>query len=265
MLGPELGKIAWEKAGIIKAGRPVVSARQLPEGEAAIVAEAEALAAPLGLMGRDIDAWSEHGRLIVQTQDRLLDLPAPALIGEHQYANAGLAAAALLTLEDPRIDEAAIARGVAGATWPGRFQRLSRGPLITLAPGADVWVDGAHNPHAARALARACREAWSADGRPIVLITGMLGRKDATGFFAEFSELGPKIYTTGFHSPNATPAETLADAARVHGLDATAADSVEAAIGLAMAASTTPPHIMICGSLHFIGDVLAMSPDTWPT
>jgi dihydrofolate synthase/folylpolyglutamate synthase len=62
----------------------------------------------LTLMGRDFDAWSERGRLLVQMQDRLLDLPAPSLPGEHQFANAGLAVAALLALADPRIDEAAM-------------------------------------------------------------------------------------------------------------------------------------------------------------
>jgi dihydrofolate synthase/folylpolyglutamate synthase len=67
-------------------------------------------------MGRDFDAWNERGRLLVQMQDRLLDLPAPSLPGEHQFANAGLAVAALLTLDDPRIDEAAMAAGIAGTS-----------------------------------------------------------------------------------------------------------------------------------------------------
>src|SRR5207245_523579 len=90
MLGPELAKIAWEKAGIIKPGRPAVVARQLPEAEAVIEAEAEALGAPLLLMGRDFDAWEERGRLLVQMPERLLDLPPPSLFGGHQFANAGL-------------------------------------------------------------------------------------------------------------------------------------------------------------------------------
>src|SRR6185369_17639905 len=70
MLGPELSKIAWEKAGIIKRGRPVVVARQPDEALAAIEREAEALAAPMLLMGRDFDAWEERGRLLVQMPER---------------------------------------------------------------------------------------------------------------------------------------------------------------------------------------------------
>jgi dihydrofolate synthase/folylpolyglutamate synthase len=265
MLGPELHKIAWEKAGIIKAGRPVVSARQRPEAEAVIAAEAEALRAPLTVMGQDFDAWSEGGRLVVQAGDRLLDLPPPALQGAHQFANAGLAVAALLTLGDPRIDEAAMGRGVASASWPGRFQRLTGGPLPALAPRSDLWIDGAHNPHAGEALARACADLVARDGRPLTIIVGMLGRKDATGFFAAFKDLRPTVFTTGFHSPSATPAETLAEAARSQGLEADVAESFHAALARAVAAPGPPPHIVLCGSLHFIGDILALAPDTWPT
>ena len=113
------------------------------------------LAAPMLAMGREIDAWEERGRLLVQMPDQLLDLPPPGLFGGYQFANAGLAVAAILALDDPRITEAAIGRGVAGAVWPARFQRLTAGPLAALAQarGSDLWLDGGHNPHAGRALA----------------------------------------------------------------------------------------------------------------
>ncbi len=264
MLGPELSRIAWEKAGIIKAGRPVVCARQPPEALAVIEAEAHTLGAPFGLMGRDFDAWEDRGRLTVRSDDRLLDLPPPSLFGAHQIANAGLAVAALLALNDPRIDETALAAGAAGAAWPGRFQRLAKGPLARIAGGADVWIDGAHNPHAGHALAAACDRLSGRDGRPVALIVGMLGRKDAAGFFAAFRGTPVRILTTAFQSPNATPAETLADAARSQGLDARAADGVEAALRLALEGAGPVPHVIICGSLHFIGDVLALDPETWP-
>jgi dihydrofolate synthase/folylpolyglutamate synthase len=265
MLGPELRKIAWEKAGIIKAGRPVVSARQQPDAEAVIVVEARSLGAPLALMGRDFDAWEEHGRLMVQAEDRLIDLPPPSLFGGHQFANAGLAVATLLALDDPRIDEAALRAGVASAVWPGRFQRLAKGPLAEIAAETDVWIDGAHNPHAGRALADVCAQLAARDGRAVVLIVGMLGRKDASGFFAAFSDLAPRVFATGFASPSATPAEALVAAARSQGLEAEAAENVEDALARALRSPGPPPHVVVCGSLHFIGDVLALSPDTWPT
>ncbi len=266
MLGPELGKIAWEKAGIIKAGRPVVSARQKPEAEVAIFAEADQLLAPLSLMGRDMDARAENGRLVVSFADRLLDLPAPALAGAHQFDNAALAAAAMLAWGDRRITDSAIAEGVAAARWPARFQRLRQGPLAKIAGDrAELWLDGGHNPHAGAALAATCAAKSRCDGAPWVLIVGMLGRKDAAGFFRCFKELAPKVLAAGFSSPNAYPPAELAAAARSEGLEAEACESVEAALTQALARPGPPRRVLICGSLHFAGDVLALSPETWPT
>ena len=264
LLGSDLGKIAWEKAGIIKAGRPVVVARQPDQALGAIEAEAEALGAPLTLMGRDIDGWEERGRLVVQLQDRLLDLSPPSLPGGHQFANAALAIAALAALGDPRIDEAAFASGVATAVWPGRFQRLTRGPIAALAGGADLWLDGAHNPHAARALADMCARLSARDGRPVAMVVGMLGRKDARSFFAALNPLAPTIFATSFDSPTATPADALVAAASSAGLRAEAVGTVEAGVRRAMKIRGPKPHIIICGSLHFVGEVLAMDSETWP-
>jgi dihydrofolate synthase/folylpolyglutamate synthase len=265
MLGPELHKIAWEKAGIVKRGRPVVSARQRDEALAVIEAEATTLGAPMTLMGQDFDAHESAGRLTVTLDDRLLDLPLPSLPGEHQYENAALAAVALLKLNDPRIDDAAIARGVASAEWPGRFQRLTAGPLGEIArdAGADLWLDGGHNPHGARALAQACARMSARDGRPWTFIVGLLGRKDAAGFFEALANLGPRVIAVPFSSPNHTPPEVLAEAATQAGLDVSVQTDTRLALHDALSADR-PPHIMICGSLHFVGDVLAMSPETWP-
>lgn len=264
MLGPELSKIAWEKAGIIKRGRPVVSARQLHEALEIVETEAETVGAPLTLMGRDVDAYEAAGRLTITLEDRLLDLPLPGLPGEHQYGNAALAAVAVLKLGDPRIDDAAIGRGLSAVEWPGRFQRLNAGPLseIARAAGADLWLDGGHNPHGARALARACARMSDRDGRPWTFIVGLLGRKDAEGFFRALAELAPGIIAVPFSSHNATPPDLLKAAAGAAGLAASTQSDVTAALRDAVAAGA--PHVMICGSLHFVGDVLAMSEETWP-
>jgi dihydrofolate synthase/folylpolyglutamate synthase len=264
MLGPELSKIAWEKAGILKTGRPAVAARQKPEALAVIEAEAARLGVRLSLMGRDIDAYVQRGRLVVQTPDRLLDLAPPALFGAHQFENAGLAAAALLALGDSRIDDAAMSAGVAQAVWPARFQRLDKGPLARLAGEADLWLDGAHNPHGAAALAEACAALSARDGRPVALVVGMLGRKDARGYFAAVRKLDPRVFLTSFSSPSATPPETLAQAAEESGLKAEVVDGVAAGISAALRAFPTPPHLILCGSLHFAGDILSLSPETWP-
>jgi dihydrofolate synthase/folylpolyglutamate synthase len=266
LLGPELWKIAWEKAGIIKAQRPVVVARQLDEALEAIEREADDRMAPLFLMGRDFDAWEERGRLMVQMPDRLLDLPAPSLFGGHQFENAGLAVAAALTF-DHELGEEAVAQGVSSAFWPARFQRLTKGPLAALAKarGADLWLDGGHNPHAGRALAEAASRLVDRDPRPLVLVAGMFARKDAEGFFRPFAEMHPKVFATTFDSPNAAPAEEIASAAIAAGLEVELVADVAAGVRRALADEGPAPHLLVCGGLHFAGEVLAMSPETWPT
>jgi dihydrofolate synthase/folylpolyglutamate synthase len=265
-LGDTIGKIAVEKAGIIKPDAPAVSARQDPEAEDVLDTTAALAGAELTLMGRDFDAWNERGRLLVQMQDRLLDLPAPSLPGEHQFANASLAVAALLALGDSRIDEAAMGRGIAGAVWPARFQRLIAGPLAerAKAAGADLWLDGGHNPHAGRAVSRAVADLAARDGRPVALISGLLANKDATGFFTPFRGVAAKVFTVTFEGHAAASAAETAAAAELAGLRACACDGVEDALSRALQLEPTP-HVLICGSLYLAGEVLAMSPETWPT
>jgi dihydrofolate synthase / folylpolyglutamate synthase len=265
-LGTNLAQIAWEKAGVIKQGRPVVSARQAEEAETAIEAEADRLGAPLELMGRDFDAWNERGRLIFQDRRGLEDLPAPNLPGEHQVANAGLAVAAIRALGDPRIGEDALAEGVSAAAWPARFQRLTAGPYGELAKarGADLWLDGGHNPHAARAVALQL-ERLAVDGRPVVIIVGLLDNKDAQGFLAPFVGVAQRMFATAFEADAAAPPDRLVDAARAVGFaDAAPADTVRGALERALDSEGPPAHVLICGSLYLAGEVLAASPETWP-
>ncbi|HEX8231940.1 MAG TPA: folylpolyglutamate synthase/dihydrofolate synthase family protein [Caulobacteraceae bacterium] len=264
-LGDDLAGIAREKAGIVKPRRPLVSARQAQAAEAVITAETERQGAPFLLMGRDFDAWAERGGMVFQHGEELEDLPPPALAGEHQVANAGLAIAALRMLNDGRITSEALAAGVASAAWPARLQRLTAGPYgaAAKARGADLWLDGGHNPHAARALAAGLGRI-AGDGRPVVLVVGMLANKDAAGFCAAFAGLAPRVFTVSFDAPSAAAPEALADAARRAGLEAEPCASVLDALTAALGRSGPPPHVLICGSLYLAGEVLAVSPETRP-
>ncbi len=265
-LGSELSRIAWEKAGIIKAGRPVVVAHQNAEASLVIEAEAETLGAPLISAGRDFDAFGQAGRLVFQNDLGLIDLPPPNLFGAHQFGNAGVAIAATLALGDPRIDEAALAQGSSHAIWPARMQRVTAGPLAqkAAARGADLWLDGGHNPHAARALADVAEGMRARDGRPLTLIVGLLKRKDAPGVFRAFKDLNARIIVTGFEADAAAPPLDLVDAAGAEGVKVESAGNVEAAVDLALGADGPSPHLLICGSLYLAGEVLAMSQETWP-
>jgi dihydrofolate synthase/folylpolyglutamate synthase len=92
----------------------------------------------------------------------------------------------------------------------------------------------------------------------------MFARKDAKGFFLPFAEMRPRLFVTTFDSPNAATPEALAEAAAEAGLAARIAPDVEAALRATLALDGPPPHVLVCGGLHFAGEVLAMSPETWP-
>ena len=259
-LGTDLAGIAAEKAGVLKPGAPGVIARQQEVAMAAIERAAQVVHAPLTVMGVDFDAWAERGGLAFQDQERFLDLPAPGLAGAHQIDNAGVAIAAALELDLP---EAAIAEGLKAVRWPARLQRISAGPYGEAAKAADaeLWLDGGHNPHAARALAAFLADRQARAPRPLALICGMLANKDAGGFFAAVKDSQATVFTVGFDGAAADPA-ALAAVARGHGLAATPAGSVDEALKLALRLGAG--RVAICGSLYLAGEVLGASRETWP-
>jgi len=263
-LGDTIALIAAEKAGILKPDVPAIIARQNDEAMAVIERMATKTRSPLTVLGQQADGWRDQDRLLVQTETALHDLPLPSLYGAHQIDNAALAVLAILTLKDARITEASLAKGVSSVVWPARFQRLTSGPLAEQAAkaGSDLWLDGGHNPHAARALAKALSDLQARDGRPLALICGMLGNKDAAGFFEAFVSLGPKIFTVGFDADAAASPVALAQVATDAGLSAKACTDVHQALDLAL--SEGSPRVMICGSLYLAGEVLGLDPSTWP-
>ena len=265
-LGTSIGGIAAEKAGILKAGARGIVARQSEEAMAVIEAVAGSALngrtpSPLTVMGVDFDAWAERGGMVFQDQERFLDLPAPALAGAHQFDNAGLAVAAALELDLP---EAAISEGLRTVTWPARMQRLTAGPYGERAKSADaeLWLDGGHNPHAARALADTIAARQAKAPMPLALIVGMLGNKDAAGFFEALKDSSAHVFTVAFEGAAAEP-EALAAVARGHGLGAQSAPSVEAALDRALRLGAG--RVVICGSLYLAGEVLGAATETWPT
>ena len=190
MLGDTLGKIAFEKAGIIKQGVPVITAHQHEEAEAVIEQQAKRLRAPLRAGGQHWSVAIERGRLVYQDDDGLLDLPAPKLFGRHQFDNAGLAVAVLRAIDQLDIPLNAIEQGISRAEWPARMQRLPPGPLTAYAPPqAEIWLDGGHNPDCGRVVAAAFGDLEERLSRQLVIIIGMLANKNAAGFLANFSGL----------------------------------------------------------------------------
>ena len=257
-LGDTLTLIAHEKAGILKKGVPCIVAPQPDEARNEIENVAEDVRAPLHIANQDWQAYEQHGRLVFQDENGLLDLPMPQLSGRHQIDNAGTAIATLRVIGDSRVSEAHIATGLRQAAWPARMQRLGSGALWQFThKHAELWLDGGHNPAAGRALARAFADLNEKVSRPLVLIWGMLNTKEAGGFIAPFAGLAQRAFTLTIpDEENALPAAALADIARQHGVMAEPAASLEDAL-LRTAEIAPPPRVLICGSLYLAGRVLA--------
>jgi dihydrofolate synthase / folylpolyglutamate synthase len=235
-LGDTLAKIAFEKAGILKAHVPAVIGRQEAEALAVIEARAAELAVPLTIAGRDYDSWTGA---------------APSLAGAHQRDNAAQAAACARKLGIP---EDAIAAGVASAIWPGRMQRLATGRLAArLAPGWELWLDGGHNPAAARAIAAMLAE-WR--DRPVHLVFGMLNTRASAEFLAPLAPFAAGLGAVAIPGEaNAIPAADLAQTAQRLGISAAPHPSLAAALEAIPRDGTG--RVLVCGSLYLVGAALA--------
>jgi dihydrofolate synthase/folylpolyglutamate synthase len=224
-LGKTISEIAFEKAGIIKLGVPVVSASQRPEAEKAICARAAECQAPLDFVTKPYD-----------------ETPI-ALAGSHQKQNAALAIAAVRAAKID-IDRPAISRGLTSIEWPARFQRWDERTI----------VDGAHNPAAVRALAETWRKMFGDQRATLVL--AVLSDKDLRGICEALAPISQSVLLPKIRSERAAAPEELARvlANIAPPLPCSTTPSIDAALTLARA---KPDLILITGSLHFAGEVLA--------
>ena len=266
-LGRDLARIAREKAGIIKDHVPVFAGRQEDLVSALLRNEAAKHRAPIQFLTEDFRAYRERDRLVFDADDVLMDLPQPALIGAHQIDNAGVAVAAARSLG---LSDKAIAGGLKNVSWPARLQNLTTGPFADMVSesGGELWLDGGHNPHAAAALANVMAELQDKTERPLILIMGILGNKDAEKFLDEFAGLASALIAVDIPGSPSLSTDTLKELADNRGIigqvGENLTDAMQRAINTGEALSRqsaaeplVPPRILICGSLYLAGHVLA--------
>jgi dihydrofolate synthase / folylpolyglutamate synthase len=261
-LGDRVELIAAEKAGIIKKGRPVVIGHQ--EFDAArevLVDTADRMSCPAAVYGQDFTAHEEFGRMVYQDEFGLADLPLPRLPGRHQLANAAAAIRAVKAAGFP-VTEAMMEKAMSSVEWPGRLQKLQEGTLVELAPpGAEIWVDGGHNPGAGEVIAEAMAAFEERQPRPLYLVVGMLNTKDPVGYFRAFADIAEYVFAVPIRGSDAgLDPVVIASSAYDAGLIAEPAMTVAEAlkeIASRQLDDTAPPRILIGGSLYLAGNVLA--------
>jgi dihydrofolate synthase/folylpolyglutamate synthase len=247
MLGDTIAAIAAEKAGIIKPGVPVVTGAQPRDALNTIASRAGTY-----LSARDRDWWVHQTPTGFHYRDRQgdLHLPPPALPGQHQFDNAGIAIAALRAA-DLAIPAEAFAMGVARAEWPARLQRLD-GRLAKVLPiGWELWLDGGHNPAAGEMLARHLAD-WS--DRPTHVIVGIKKSKDQAGFLRPLLPVAASLWAVAEPGQHlAMPIEDIIAASEGR---ARPGPTVKAALESIASLGGKPSRVLICGSLFLAGEVL---------
>jgi dihydrofolate synthase/folylpolyglutamate synthase len=250
-LGATLEAIAREKAGIFRQGRPaVLGSREMPGVVAQI---ARSIGAPLKRLdaeytySREGAVWNFRG-----SRWNLPRLPAPALIGDTQYANAATAIAALEEIDGRlSIPAAAVAQGLKDVRLAARFQVIKPAH-----PAAPTWIlDVAHNPAAARVLARNLRDLPSA-GRTLA-VCGILADKDALGVVAELRGCVAAWWCVPIDGERGRSGASLAQA--IGGAVAApvaAAQSTAAGCAAALACANPSDRIVVFGSFHTVGPAL---------
>jgi dihydrofolate synthase / folylpolyglutamate synthase len=252
-LGHSLAEIAAEKAGILKNGVPLILARQRREALEVIRARATDLGCPVietGSAFRIEKEWMENGcsRVVVEeTATRWTMELAPRLPGKFQIQNSlnAVAAARYLQNRGYGISDHAMVQGIAEAVWPGRLEKLQSEP--------DVYLDGAHNPSAARELAAFLEQNLA--GRKIWLVFGALRDKAVDEIAGVLFPLAAEVI---FTQPRATRAISVAQLAEItshHAAQFTVIPEPEAALEYALDRAASPDAIFVAGSLYLVGQL----------
>ncbi len=227
-LGDSHAAIAAEKAGIIKAGIPVLTTVDHPEALAVIRAETARQGAELTELGRP---------------EVSIELP---LAGRHQQTNAGLAKAVVERLQtELPVPFEAVRGGLAKVRWPGRLQVVRRGEQTVL-------LDGAHNAEGAVMLRRALIDGRFAD--PPVFILGMVDEKDGAGFCAQLVPLAKRIVLSPVSSARSAKPEEFVPACRA--ANPAAAVDVAGSLEQALERCAAEPFVVVTGSFYLVGEAL---------
>lgn len=250
ILGDTLGKIAFEKAGIIKEGVPLILYPQ--EKEAFEVIEAKAKE-----MGSEIITVNKNSVTYISNNNKFQEIKVKAmgreyylklsLLGEHQLYNAATAIYAIGKLEAMgiNIEKEAIEKGLKNVTWPGRLEVISENPLVVL--------DGAHNKDGIEKLSHSVDKYFEYE--EIILILGILGDKAVEDMVRIIVPKAKKVITVTPHNERGEKGEELLSLVKRYNNEVMYIEDYKEAYYEALKNTTPKSLILICGSLYMIGDM----------
>lgn len=250
-LGHSLREIAGEKAGILKYGTPAVIAPQPQEARDVLLAKASELHCPVieipeafRIEAQKMVEGCIHAAVLENASDWRFEI-APQLPGAFQLQNAlnAVAAARILQTNDYKISDSAILEGIRAASWPGRLEKISSKP--------DIYLDGAHNPAAARELARFLEENFR--HRRIILVFGSVRDKAVDEIAGLLFPLAQQVILTAPPSPRAVSATQLERLAGHHASHYSVEPDAGKALEAALAATGPDDVVFLTGSLYLVG------------
>ena len=252
-LGHSLREIATEKAGILKPGVPVVLAEQRQEAREVIVARATELGCPVvepaelfQVNQESMEDGCVRARVFEANSGTTFEI-APNLPGRFQLQNAlnAVATARLLHNRGFQITDEAIMRGIAETVWPGRLEKLQSDPA--------VYLDGAHNPGAARELAHFLEQNFA--GRKVWLVYAALRDKAVDEVAGLLFPHAAEVIFTAPRISRAVSAPQLAEIAGHHAARFSVIPDAERAFERALAQAAPEDAIFITGSLYLVGQL----------
>lgn len=247
-LGNRLEEIAFEKAGIVKPGRPIVTGEGKKAPLSVIRKKAMEAGSSLLVLGKDFSVKGSPSSLSYSGIELDIKGLKLGLSGPHQAANAALSLAAIELLRQKGFDMpvSAIRSGLKRAVWPGRFEVISKKPFIVL--------DGAHNPAGAKTLAAALK---GLSFKRLILVLGVMADKDVDAMMKELLPLAYEIITTEPRMERSAPAHALARKALAYGRPAIGIRSVKDACREAVARAGKTDCVCVTGSLFTVGEARA--------
>ncbi len=254
-LGATPEAVAGEKAGIIKPGAQVITARQAPEVARIIDAAVADNDATLWRLGSDLEVVDHRlaiggQQLTLRVGERVIDEIVLPLYGDHQARNAALALGAFAALTGEafaQMDDEVVRHGLGAVAIPGRMEVVRRDPTVLL--------DGAHNPHGAAAASATVAGSFAFD--ELILVVACLDDKDITGILAELRGTASHVIVTQAPSPRAASLQRMHDAAIATwdgtGVAVEVVDDLHRALELAESTAGEGDGVLVAGSLHTVG------------
>ena len=254
-LGDTIEKIAYEKAGIIKANTPVVIGRQpFTEALDILVEQAGRHNAPTFIYNKDWNIESKNNKIYYTDPDGEVILEPLKIHGDFQVYNLGLAIATVKQIEATNINDALIQNNHLEINLPGRVQQIRSGKYQAMISSEnELFLDGSHNTDAAFQLNKTLQNLTNK--KDLIIILGMINTKDPKSYIAQFKNIKEIKTITIPNEESAISATTLSIDLQEIGIKVSTADNLDEAIQ-SISSDHPAARILICGSLYLAGQVL---------